>query len=270
MISSFGHVWRICSIGPLGELSSPPRISATLLRLLLQAFLVVCLWRGLYAGQTGSIGGFTSEQAVSYAVMAVLASRIRGLDRRPSKDTVLQHMQFGTIVYWFLRPVCPRRYYMFRAFGDQLYGAAWVLVGYLVCVIIDAIALPPSGLVAAMFTVSLILGQIVLYYIFLIIDLMCFWTLRNDSALLILQFLQNLLAGAYAPLAFFPGWFVALSWILPFHVTLNVPLSIYVGAIAVGDVPLLLAVQLGWIIGLAALTRWLWSRTSGRVLSQGG
>ena len=36
------------------------------------------------------------EQAISYAVLAVLASRLRELDQYAGRDTVLQHMHFGT------------------------------------------------------------------------------------------------------------------------------------------------------------------------------
>jgi ABC-2 type transport system permease protein len=118
--------------------------------------------------------------------------------------------------------------------------------------------------------VSLLLGQIVLYYLTLLIDLLCFWTIQNNSALLILQFAQNLLSGAYAPLWFFPGWFVAMSAVLPFQSTLNVPLSLYIGRIPLSDLPAQLAVQAVWVLLLALLTRLLWRRAAARVVSQGG
>jgi ABC-2 type transport system permease protein len=207
---------------------------------------------------------------VSYAVLAVLASRIRGLDRRAGRDTIVEHLHFGTIVYWFLRPLPPHRYYALRALGDQLYGFVWVLAGYALCLASGVVAAPSSIEVAAVFVMSLLLGQLVLHYVMLLVDLLCFWTLRNDAAVLILVFAQNLLSGVYAPLWFFPDWFITLSAFMPFQATLSVPLSIYVGRIPVSDSYAQMGIQVAWIVALAALTRWLWYRAGQRVVAQGG
>ncbi|WP_105968870.1 ABC transporter permease [Streptomyces geranii] len=263
------HAWRATRVTPLGELYAPPRMTAALVRLTVQVVLVASLWNGLYQ-QTGTTAGINREQAVTYAVMAVLASRLRELDQYAGRDTVLQHMHFGTIVYWYLRPLPPQRYYALRALGEQLYGFAWALTGYVVCLAVGVVQPPESAAVAGVFALSLLLGQLVLYYVMLIIDQLCFWTLRNGAAMLILVFAQNLLSGVYAPLWFFPDWFITLSSFLPFQATLSVPLSLYVGRVPLSDAPFQLAVQAGWILLLALFTRFLWSRAARRVISQGG
>lgn len=270
-MSAVPSTWRTARITPLGELLAPPRIAGAVVQLTIQIVLVTALWRGLYSGTGGqSTAGLTREQAVSYAVLAVLATRLRELDRYSGRDTVIQHMHFGTIVYWFLRPLSPQRYYALRALGDQLYGLAWAVVGYAVCLAAGVIQPPVSGGAAAAFALSLLLGQWILYYIMLLIDQLCFWTLRNSAAMLILIFAQNLLSGVYAPLWYFPDWFVTLSSFLPFQATLNVPLSVYVGRIPLADVAPQLGLQAGWVALLALLTRLVWSRAARRVVSQGG
>ncbi|MDC0773637.1 ABC-2 family transporter protein [Streptomyces sp. HD] len=268
-MASVLHGWRAARVTPLGELHTPPRMTAVLLRLTVQVVLVASLWHGLYA-QTGTTAGLGREQAVSYAVMAVLASRLRELDQYAGRDTVLQHMHFGTIVYWYLRPLPPQRYYALRALGEQLYGLAWALGGYAVCLAAGVVEPPGSAAVAGMFVVSMLLGQWVLYYIMLMLDQLCFFTLRNNSAMLILIFVQNLLSGVYAPLWFFPDWFITLSGFLPFQATLSVPLSIYVGRIELSGAGAQLAVQAAWVVVLALFTRWVWRRAARRVISQGG
>jgi ABC-2 type transport system permease protein len=262
---------RVARITPLGELLAPPRITANLLRIAVQTVLVVALWRGLYADVgAGTMAGLTREQAVTYAVLAVLATRVRGLDRSAARDTVIQHLHFGTIVYWFLRPISPRRYYALRALGDQLYGLVWLLTGYAACLATD-VAQPPATLaVAGVALLSLLLGQWVLYYVMLLIDLLCFWTLRNQAALLLLVFAQNLLSGVYAPLWYFPDWFMTVSAFLPFQATLSVPLSLYIGRLPLADALPQLALQAGWVVLLAVLTRLLWHHAARRVVSQGG
>lgn len=244
-------------------------MTAVLLRLTVQVVLVASLWRGLYA-HTGTTAGLTREQAVTYAVLAVLASRLRELDQYAGRDTVLQHMHFGTIVYWYLRPLPPQRYYALRALGEQLYGLAWALGGYALCLAAGVVEPPESATTAGAFMLSMLLGQWVLYYVMLLLDQLCFFTIRNNSAMLILIFAQNLLSGVYAPLWFFPDWFITLSGFLPFQATLSVPLSIYVGRIGLSDVGVQLAIQAAWAVALALVTRWVWRRAARRVISQGG
>ncbi|NUR42676.1 MAG: hypothetical protein HOV73_21580 [Streptomyces sp.] len=263
------HAWRAARVTPLGELHTPPRMTAVLLRLTVQVVLVASLWHGLYAN-TGTTAGLSRDQAVTYAVLAVLASRMRELDQYAGRDTVLQHMHFGTIVYWYLRPLPPQRYHALRACGEKLYGFAWALAGYTVCLAAGVIDPPRSAATAGVFVLSLLLGQLVLYYVLLVLDQLCFWTVRNNAAMLILIFAQNLLSGVYAPLWFFPDWFVTLSAFLPFQATLNVPLSLYIGRIPLSDAGLQLAVQAAWVAALHVFTRFLWRRAALRVMSQGG
>ncbi|MEU5093497.1 ABC-2 family transporter protein [Streptomyces sp. NPDC020996] len=263
------HAWRAARVTPLGELHTPPRMTAALLRLTVQVVLVASLWRGLYA-HSGATAGLGRDQAVTYAVLAVLASRLRELDQYAGRDSVLQHMHFGTIVYWYLRPLPPARYYALRALGEQLYGAAWALAGYAVTLAAGVVRPPGSATAAGVFVLSLLLGQWVLYYVMLVIDQLCFWTLRNGAAMLILIFAQNLMAGVYAPLWFFPGWFRTMSTFLPFQATLGVPLSLYVGRIPLSDAGPQLALQAAWGVLLALFTRFLWRRAALRVVSQGG
>jgi len=263
------HAWRAARVTPLGELHAPPRMTAVLVRLVVQIVLVASLWSGLYA-QSGPTAGLSREQAISYAVLAVLASRLRELDQYAGRDTVIQHMHFGTIVYWYLRPLPPQRYYALRALGEQLYGLAWALAGYAVCLWTGTVSPPGSAAVAGVFALSLLLGQWILYYVMLAIDQLCFFTLRNNAAMLILIFAQNLLSGVYAPLWFFPDWFVTLSAFLPFQATLSVPLSLYVGRIPLSDAGPALLVQAAWVIVLALFTRLVWRLAARRVISQGG
>ncbi|MGW7422130.1 ABC transporter permease [Streptomyces sp. NPDC054813] len=267
MALSYG--WRAARVTPLGELYTPPRITGVLLRLTVQVVLVASLWRGLYA-QSGTTAGLDRGQAVTYAVMAVLASRLRELDQYAGRDTVMQHVHFGTIVYWYLRPMPPQRYHALRAIGEQLYGLTWALAGYAVCLAVGVVQPPGSAAVAGVFVLSLALGQLVLYYVMLLIDQLCFWTLRNTAAMLILVFAQNLLSGVYAPLWYFPHWFITLSSFLPFQATLSVPLSLYVGRVPLSDAPFQLGVQAAWVVALYLFTRFVWRRAARRVISQGG
>jgi ABC-2 type transport system permease protein len=113
-------------------------------------------------------------------------------------------------------------------------------------------------------------GQSLLYYLGLLTDQMCFFTIKNASVVLILKFTQNLLSGAYAALWFFPAWFRTVSAFLPFQYTIGVPLSLYIGRAPTADVAGQLAVALAWMVALAIATRLLWRKASLRISTQGG
>jgi ABC-2 type transport system permease protein len=200
----------------------------------------------------------------------VLYIRFRLASRAMNGDQMIQLLLDGTIAYWFLRPVPPRRYYLIRAVGDLGYSGGWGVAGYAVCLALGAISGPASAAAGAAAALTLALRLVILYYLQLATDLMCFWTIVNDNAVTAVQFAQNLLSGAFAPLWFFPAWFQrADSW-LPFQGTLNIPLSLYIGRIPPVALGHELAVQAAWCAALAAGTRLLWRRASPRVTVLGG
>jgi viologen exporter family transport system permease protein len=261
--------WRVTRVAPLGEINQPGSVTAATIRIATQLFLVVCLWRVLY-GSVSIRGGLVRDQAVTYAALAVLGAQISALSQDVGRDSVMEHMRTGTILYWFLRPLSPRRYYFFRALGAQAYRLIWVLIGYLGCLAVGWVRPPASMTAGAVTAVSVLLAQVLIYQLTLTVDLLCFWTMQNESALMLIRFLQNLLSGGLVPLWFFPAWFLGASWFLPFRYTLDIPLSFYVGRLALTGAPTVLARQLAWCLLLTGLNRMVWRRAEKQVTVQGG
>lgn len=261
--------WGTASITGLTDILSPGRIMAHAIRLAIQLLLVVYLWRALYA-HAGITAGLTETMAVSYAVLAVLMLRIHRQDRYAARDMAIQHIRQGTIVYWFLRPLSPQRYSLWRGIGEQAYGLAWASAGGLASAVAGFLGAPASVGAAAAFAATFLLGLSLLYYLALLTDLMCFWTIKNTAVVSILMFAQNLLSGAYAALWYFPGWFQSASRALPFQYTIGIPLSFYVGRLKPADLPSEISVSAAWVIVLALLTRLLWAKAVARVAAQGG
>ena len=261
--------WRAARITPLTELTQTARLFPPVAMVVTQLALTYWLWRSLYAGVKVS-AGLNATQATSYALLGVLYLQFRAVDRWSNGDTMVQLMFEGTIAYWFIRPVSPRRWYLIRMCGDLAYGGAWALFAYLACRALGAVAGPPSPAAGGAALLTLALGLVITYYLQVIVDLMCFWSTVNDSAVVAVQFASSLLSGAFAPLWFFPAWFQRANGFLPFQSTLNTPLSLYVGRLPVSALPGQLAVQAGWCAGLAVFTWWLWRRASARVTVLGG
>lgn len=260
---------RIAGITWRAEFTQHSRIINCAVRLSIQLLVTVCIWRGLYS-QSADAGGIPESQAITYAVLGLLVAQNGGLDRYFSRDSAIQHIQQGTIMYWFLRPLPPRHYYAARAAGDRAYCLLWTLAGYLVTVGLGVIQLPHSTVGSVLFGVSFACGQLTLYYLSTLLDLVCFWATVNHNAMNIYQFLLNLLSGAIAPLWFFPDLFQEINRWLPFEAILNTPLSLYVGRVSGHEALRSLAMQGGWVVVLAAIVRSLWRRAQSRLNIQGG
>lgn len=263
------RAWVIGSVTAITLGASRGRIGSTAFEIALPLYLTVLLWRGLYARQQ-EVAGVTHDQAVTYAVIAALLTYLRVGNRAWVRDAVVQHVRLGTVVYWFLWPMRPATYHALRGAGDLAYALLWMIPAYLICLLAGAIVAPVDGVAALTAGLSFLLGQVIVYLVGLLLDLVCFWTLVNEQILQMVAIVQALLSGGFAPLWFFPEWFQLLSLALPFYCIVNVPMSIYVGH-ATGVRTLLLLGQQGvWCLVLGAVALVLWRRAAARLEVQGG
>lgn len=264
-----GRAWRAARVTILSEFYERGRLAGSLFMLTARAALTYWLWRALYSSTTSS-AGLNVHQATTYAMLGVFYIAFRTVNRWAARDTMVQHMLEGTIAYWFLRPVTPRRFYCIRATGDMAYGACLAVIAYGVCLAGGFIEPPVSTQAGLATLATLALGLVILYYLKLLIDLACFWTVVNFQLVMMYEIVQNVLAGALVPLWFFPSWFGDFDRLLPFQGTLNVPLSLYIGRTPVGQLWDALAVQAAWIAALALFTALVWRRAAARVTVLGG
>lgn len=263
------RAWRAARVTALGEFNQAGRVASNLFMMTARAALTFWLWQALYRN-TPTTAGVDRQQASTYAMIGVFYMAFRTVNRFASRDTMTQLMLDGTIAYWFLRPVTPRRFYCIRAVGDLLYGACWAVVSFSLCLALGLVSGPASAAAGIGAAVSLLLGLVILYYLQQLIDLACFWSTVNFQLVIMFGIVQNILAGALIPLWFFPQWFVSADQWLPFQGTLNVPTSLYLGLLPVSGVWHDLALQCVWIAALSGLTTLVWRAAAGRVTVFGG
>jgi viologen exporter family transport system permease protein len=262
--------WRLLRVGVLNERAYRVRLVIAPVTLAVQLYLYDRLWTAVFS-HTSSAARFTLRQTLTYSLLALLLARVRWNARTVNvRDSISVSVREGTIAYWFLRPITPGRFYMWRQSGDIAYGAAWALVGYVVLLAAHVVDGPRNAPAAAVFLVSLVLGQIVLYYLGQIVEICMFWMLSNNGVVRMYYFVQDLLSGVFVPLWFMPAALLAAATWLPFSSGINVPLSLYVGRIPMRDAGFQLSLQAFWVVALALITKWMWSRASRRVTVQGG
>lgn len=263
------RAWRAARVTALGEFYQTGRLASSLSMLVARSALTYWLWQALYRS-TSSSAGLNVRQATTYALLGVFYVSFRNVNRWAGRDTMTQHMLEGTIAYWFLRPVTPRRYYWIRACGDLAYGACWAALAFVLCLSTGVIA-PPASTAAGLAALgTMALGLVILYYLQQLIDLACFWSVVNFQLVIMYEIVQNVLAGALIPLWFMPHWFVSFDGWLPFQGTLNIPLSLYIGRAPLSGLGREAAVQACWIAVLAVLATLIWRRAAARVTVLGG
>jgi ABC-2 type transport system permease protein len=256
------HSWRIIRLGVLNERAYRVRLIVAPVTLAVQLYLYDRLWTAVFS-HTSVAAGLTLHQTLTYSLMALLLARIRWNSRTYNvRDSLAVAVREGTVAYWFLRPVSPARFYMWRQSGDMLYGATWAIAGYVVLTATGVIATPAGAGRALVFGVSLYLGQIV--------DLSMFWFVNNNAIVRMYYFIQDLLSGVFVPLPFMPALLLTFATWLPFSAGINVPVSLYVGRIPFAHAGRELALQGVWVVALALLSKSLWRRASRRVTVQGG
>jgi ABC-2 type transport system permease protein len=122
-----------------------------------QLYLYDRLWTAVFQ-HTDKAAGLTLKQTLTYSLMALLLARIRWNARTMNvRDSIPISVREGTIVYWFLRPISPGRFYMWRQAGDVAYGAMWAALGYIVLLAAHIIEPPRGAEGAAVSAISLLL-----------------------------------------------------------------------------------------------------------------
>lgn len=185
----------------------------------------------------------------------------------------------GAVAYELCRPVDLYALWYARAVAQRTAPTALRAVPL---VIVAAGVLPvvglgewrldaPASLVAAGgFALALAFALALGCAISTLINISLLWTVAADGIVILASTLLLLLSGMLIPLPMFPdAWQGVLRW-LPFAGLVDLPFRIYTGHLAIDEIAVVLARQLGWTLALIALGRWLLGRGLRRVVVQGG
>jgi len=188
-------------------------------------------------------------------------------------------MRSGAVVYELSRPVDLYAWWFARALAQRtapvvLRAAPMVVFAAIVLPLIglDAWRLaPPPSLAAGLgFVAALACGLAVACAISVLLYIAWLWIAIAEGVVTMVSTVVSMFSGLLIPLPLFPdGWRPVLRW-LPFAGVLDQPARVYSGAIAGGELAVVLARQAGWVIALVALGRWLLGRGLRRVVVQGG
>ena len=243
--------------------------AAALGGLVTQAFfgiVLICLYTALFDGNDPRM----LQETVTYVWLQQMFFRMLFASDNELNNLILS----GGIAYAIIRPIDQHAYWVMRDISARLVGALMRLTPMLLLQLILPPALRmtlPDGPVAFLqFLVSLLLGAVMLAEISAVRDAVVMKTLDTRGISAMINLIQMIFAGNIIPLTLFPDSVQTLIRYQPFAQALDAPTRMYLQAQSAPAWLLNLSVQLGWIMLIAALGRWMWSRQLNRMTVQGG
>lgn len=189
-------------------------------------------------------------------------------------NEIFQLITSGNIAYELCRPCGIYGFWFAKLLAGRLASAI------LRCLPILAVAfflpqpyrmsLPSDPATLCLFIGALLLGLFVLVSISMFIYISVFVTMSPMGSMLMIGVVGEFFAGQFIPVPLMPDWLQHIAYLLPFRWAADFPFRVYSGHIPQHEALMGLFIQLGWLVALAALGRWLLGKALRRVVVQGG
>lgn len=230
-------------------------------------FMIAYVLLAVYGGRP-EINGFTAADAVTFTFVSQGLIFLRDSGDFEQANRIAS----GDVVIDFYRPVDYQGYWGAVEAGK----VGFLLLGRGIAPFViaklwfDEISLPPEWWMWPAFLVSLALAvAITLSYRFLLQSL-AFWLLDVRGPNQIGSVLAMFFGGAFVPLFLFPPALLAVARVLPYPAMLQWPVEVFLGARTGGDLAVIYAAQVFWVVVMAGLARSVVARATRKVVVQGG
>lgn len=214
------------------------------------------IWSSVLSGG-GEIYGYGFAALMTYLFgTTILRSLVMG-----SRTVDLGWMiNTGYLSIPLLKPLSIFRFFFVRDLADKLYNLSFIVIEI---PIIYLIFRPPVFLQTNLFPVvlfvcSLVLSILIFFYINILFGSLAFWTRDIWAPRFLLMVIMEFATGAMFPLDMLTGTLLRVIMLTPFPYLLFVPLQIYLGTDP--QALLHLGVQVGWVIILSLLVRFVWQK----------
>ena len=235
--------------------------------LLILMFGIRWVWITLYT-QRPEAFGVTLQQMVTYGVLSIA---IQNLFFTGPQYYIARQVRSGAIDSDLLKPLDFHFHMLARSAGEMLLRIVVIAIpGVLVGYFLFDLQFPTNSKAGFMFVVALLLGFLVNFHLDFLLGAISVVTLEINSIDWAFHATSRFFSGQFLPLWLFPGVLGTLAEILPFRSVFFIPLSIYNGTLSGDALREAIAFQLLWLIILLMISRWVWERVQGRLVSQGG
>lgn len=229
--------------------------------------IYVAFWRAVFAS-TETVGGLTLDQTLNYILLAQLIGNVSmNTDKLYDFGVGLRE---GQIAAALLRPLDYQG-------GMYVQNVAHIGVNLLLQAplalfiwLVYGLQLPSEPLIWLAFAVTMALGYTVMFCFDWIIGCVAFYS-TEVWGLSVARFgLALFFSGALIPLDMMPDWLRTIAVILPFSQAVYLPVSLLSGITPLDAMPRIWLMQIGMLVGLLVLSRFVFRRALRVITVQGG
>ncbi|GMT41635.1 MAG: ABC transporter permease [bacterium] len=234
----------------------------------LYVFIFTSLWSNIYSQQPqAEHGGFSLTGIITYAVLAMTVRISFSMD-----DTVIyKKVQDGSVAIDLIRPVS---FFFMNLAECAGYSFFHIFARAMPILVISSLmfelAIPVDGFRFFLFTLSGLLGYLILFMMNYMIGLLAFWFIEVFPFQLFKYGLITLFSGGIVPIDFFPETLKPFVMMLPFQYVLYTPTVILMGHADVEQALRLIAGQAAWVFVFAAGCKSAWRAGQRKLVIQGG
>ena len=223
-----------------------------------QYILFPFLWMAIFA-QTAPPGGYSVKSLVTYYVIMAVVST--GFVSHCSRH-VRTEIQSG---FLSRRLTVPFPYFNLILMAEFSYKCLSTIISAAALILLyifayDYLIVPDSWLRWLAFLISIFFTFAISHLLEFLIGLATFWIGDTKSLSTIEEIVNAIFSGRLAPLLFLPPVLQSVAGVLPFKYLAFVPAEIFVGQIAMADIPRVLGIGLLWVVSLGTLIAILWRR----------
>ncbi len=233
---------------------------------IVEIIVYVFVWQAIY-NQTGSSGGFTLNQMVTYYILAIAFSSIAtwGIN-----EDMAHSIRNGQINKELLNPVTYFEYYFGINLGEMLFAAVVGIATFGICAIFWNLVLPVSILNLALCMFVIILGIPITFFIQVIVGTVGFYTNSIWGMQKLRKAIIMIFSGIIAPITLFPVWFQNLSKFLPFKELIYTPINIWLGQISYNEIIFIIIKQMTWGFILYVIAKLFFNHAVKNITINGG
>ncbi len=233
----------------------------------------ILLWKAIFAGNENTPrDGFTLQQTIAYLLMVNISrmfSSMPGLAGGIARD-----VREGTLKKYLIQPLDMIAYLLAHRVAHKLAYIVSSALPYAVLFVIcrhyfDGL-LPHDPVIWLAYLVSLILAFLVGFFFETAVGMVGFWFLEVTSLLYVVMTLNFFVSGHMLPLDFLGPRAAAVLKALPFAYMAYFPAVVFLGKVKGTELLIGLAIESGWVLAFAALSRWLYRRGLRRYGAYGG
>jgi ABC-2 type transport system permease protein len=129
---------------------------------------------------------------------------------------------------------------------------------------------PASTEAAVAFVISLFMTALLQFFMSYAMAMLAFWLLEISTLIFILFAFEYLASGHMFPLDMLPPVIQHLLAFTPFPYQMYFPVGVYLGRVAGAELLQGMVIQLGWVVAMYLLARFMWRRGIRKYAAVGG